>query len=373
MIVFITIPWFLPAYRAGGPIQSVANLVENFNEGVTYRIFCGATDLNGEALEGIETGKWLRYNDYTQVWYAEKDEISKTITIQTEKIKPDVLYIIGLFSWHFNTVPMIFGTAKKKILSVRGMLHPGALSQKQIKKHLFLDALKITGIQKKIVFHATDEAEQEYIKKEFGKQAKIEVASNFGKVIKKQKSLLKEKGILKLLSVALISPMKNHLPVLKALSHCTQNIEYNIFGPVKDFSYWQQCLQVIKFLPENIKVQYHGEISPASVCAVLNLSHVFILPSKSENFGHAIFEALSAGKPVITSHATPWNNLQENTAGINTEPAEKELQKAIEFFADMDNDAYLKYSEGTSSYIILKNNYSKLRAQYTNMFSVNKT
>lgn len=372
MIIFITIPWFLPAYRAGGPIQSVANLVEHFSEGVQYRIFCGNTDLNGEPLEGIETGKWLPYNDYTQVWYADKEEISKTITTQTEKIKPDVLYIIGLFSWHFNTVPMIFGTAKKKILSVRGMLHPGALSQKQIKKHLFLDALKITGIQKKIIFHATDEAEQAYIKKEFGKQAKIEVASNFGKLVKRQKELYKEKGKIKLLSVALISPMKNHLQVIKALSRCTQHIEYNIFGPVKDFAYWQQCLQAIKSLPANIKVQYHGEISPDSVGAVLNLSHVFILPSKSENFGHAIFEALSAGKPVITSHNTPWNDLQKNEAGINTEPTETDLQKAIAFFADMDNESYLKYVKGTAEYIITRNNYNKLRAQYKSLFSLTK-
>ena len=53
MIVFITIPWFLPAYRAGGPIQSVANLIENFSVDIEYRIFCADEDLNGEPLTGI--------------------------------------------------------------------------------------------------------------------------------------------------------------------------------------------------------------------------------------------------------------------------------------------------------------------------------
>ena len=51
--IFITIPWFLPAFRAGGPIQSIANLVKEFNEDVEYFIFCGDTDLNGAA-----TGKY---------------------------------------------------------------------------------------------------------------------------------------------------------------------------------------------------------------------------------------------------------------------------------------------------------------------------
>ena len=33
--IFITIPWFLPAFRAGGPIQSVANLVKEYEDGVS--------------------------------------------------------------------------------------------------------------------------------------------------------------------------------------------------------------------------------------------------------------------------------------------------------------------------------------------------
>lgn len=42
---FITIPWFLPAFRAGGPVQSIANLVEECHEEVEYFIFCGDVDL----------------------------------------------------------------------------------------------------------------------------------------------------------------------------------------------------------------------------------------------------------------------------------------------------------------------------------------
>jgi hypothetical protein len=68
--IFISIPWFLPAFRAGGPIQSVANLVKEFQEDVTYFIFCGDTDLNGSALENVETDKWISFNDHTNVGIA---------------------------------------------------------------------------------------------------------------------------------------------------------------------------------------------------------------------------------------------------------------------------------------------------------------
>jgi len=87
--IFISIPWFLPAFRAGGPIQSVANLVKEFKEGVIYFIFCGDTDLNGSALENVETDKWVSFNDHTKVWYCSPEKISDSLVKQVEVIKPD--------------------------------------------------------------------------------------------------------------------------------------------------------------------------------------------------------------------------------------------------------------------------------------------
>ncbi len=181
--IFITIPWFVPAFRAGGPIQSVANLVKEFREGVEYLIFCGDTDLNGAELENIETNKWVRYNENTQVWYARPEKTSDTLVKLVEAEKPDFLFIIGIFSWHFNMVPIIFCKGPKKILSTRGMLHPGALSQKKWKKKIFLQLFKLLEYHYKVSFHATDEEEKIFIRNYFGGVAKVSVAGNFpGKI-----------------------------------------------------------------------------------------------------------------------------------------------------------------------------------------------
>ena len=314
--IFITIPWFLPAFRAGGPVQSIANLVKEY-EDVEYFIFCGDTDLNGGELENITTGEWVRYNDHTRVWYSGPDKISDSMVKQVEEIKPDILYIIGMFSWHFNMVPLLFCKAPKKILSTRGMLHPGALSQKKWKKKIYLEIFKLLEYHHKVHFHATDEEENKYISKYFGEAATIFTAGNFPNKIDALPVAEKEPGNLKLVSIALISPMKNILMVLTAMAKCNYHIEYNIYGPVKDTNYWELCKEKIKTLPGNIRVNYHKEIVPQKVKEVLMNAHVFILPSKSENFGHAIYEALSAGRPVITSNNTPWNNLRESCAGIN--------------------------------------------------------
>ena len=67
MKILITIPWFLPAFRAGGPVQSIANLIKEYHEEVEYFIFCGDTDVNGAALgehrwgaaQGLDTFVYL--------------------------------------------------------------------------------------------------------------------------------------------------------------------------------------------------------------------------------------------------------------------------------------------------------------------------
>ncbi len=138
-------------------MQSIANLVNEFNTNVQYFIFCSDTDLNGAALQNITTGEWIQYNNYTTVWYAAHDKISDSLVKQVEEIKPDVLYIIGIYSWHFNIVPLLYCKAPKKILSARGMLHPGALSQKKWKKKIYLGIFKLMEYHHKVRFHATDE------------------------------------------------------------------------------------------------------------------------------------------------------------------------------------------------------------------------
>lgn len=48
---------------------------------------------------------------------------------------------------------------------------------------------------------------------------------------------------------------------------------------------------------------------------VFALASIYVLPSYSENFGITIAEALTAGLPVITTHATPWECLVSEGLG----------------------------------------------------------
>ncbi|MGN6605074.1 MAG: glycosyltransferase [Ginsengibacter sp.] len=367
--IFITIPWFVPAFRAGGPVQSMDNLVKEFNEGVEYYVYCGDTDLNGAELENITTNAWVPYNEWTKVWYARPEKRSETLLKLVEKIQPDILFIIGIFSWHFNIVPVIYCKSQRKILSTRGMLHPGALSQKKWKKKIFLELFKMLDYPFKVDFHATDEEEAGFIRSYFGEPAKVFVAKNFPTKVGLLPMPEKEPGQLKMATVAIISPMKNILLVLEALQNMTDNIEYDIYGPIKDEDYWDLCKEQMRKLPRNISVLYHKEIEPSKVKEVLQETHVFVLPSKSENFGHALYEALSAGRPLITSFTTPWKGLLEAKAGLNvSENDVAALENAIHFFAQMSGEELQKWSEAAHAYAERKVDVEEIRGEYGSLF-----
>ena len=42
---------------------------------------------------------------------------------------------------------------------------------------------------------------------------------------------------------------------------------------------------------------------------------MFFLPTRGENYGHVIFEALAAGVPVLISDQTPWRDLEQEAVG----------------------------------------------------------
>lgn len=251
------------------------------------------------------------------------------------------------------------------------MLHAEAISQKAFKKRIFLTLWKLAGIHYKVEFHASSKIEEKAIKKVFGESVTVHLAANFPRIFEKQPVVNKRRGDLNLVSVALISPMKNILLVLQALRSVQETVNYHIYGPVKEIFYWQECLAVIKTLPQNIQIHHYGDVHPSKVEEALTTGHVFVLPSKSENFAHAIYEALSAGKPVITSQNTPWNGLKDAKAGCNVSVVQTgEIAAAIRFFAAMDKKELDEWSEGARAYSETAINVDEIKQQYRGMFGL---
>lgn len=371
---------FYPAYKAGGPVQSLVNLVRALYNAYDFYIVCKPHEMNETApLNAVKINEWNRWEDKAQVMYwnyswKRRSELKQLM----EEVKPDTIFINGLFSLYFNILPLKYGIGYKNkhrdctvVLSARGMLHPGALSQKRLKKKLFLMLFQSAGWQQRIKWHATDEQEIKFIQRQFGNNVRAETAGNFPNLLPLAAVPEKKTKELVMGTVALISPMKNHLEVLKALQSVKASISWHIYGPVKEQAYWQQCKELMQHLPPGISVVYHGEVPPAELSVAMNKFQVFIMPSKSENFGHALLEALSAGKPVITTDTTPFKDLQENKAGYTVQASHlaDELPLAIGFFAAMKAEEFAAYSTGAADYARNFLATDRLKHQYQHLFT----
>lgn len=121
--------------------------------------------MDGSMLANVESDKWTDYSDNTKVWYASEKNLLPVLKKGIKEDRPDLLFIMGIYSWQFNFKPLLFCMGVKKIISVRGMLHPGALSQKGFKKKLYLQLWKLLGLYKKNIFHASDEEEKNIYKR----------------------------------------------------------------------------------------------------------------------------------------------------------------------------------------------------------------
>jgi glycosyltransferase involved in cell wall biosynthesis len=207
-------------------------------------------------------------------------------------------------------------------------------------------------------------------KQRWGNETEVKAAANFPNLLGMTDRPFKKEGVLAMGTVALISPMKNHQEVLKALQQLSATIEWHIFGPVKDEAYWKSCELLIHAMPENIKVFYHGELPPHLLSKAMAQFQVFIMPSKSENFGHAIVEALSAGKPVITTTTTPFTDLESFNCGVALplETLHEGLQRSITKFADMNEEEFRKSVVGTAHYIDQKIDKTSLKRAYRFLF-----
>lgn len=343
-------------------------MINSCEKQISFAVLCGNKDVDDSELNVENLNGWSSYSNHTNVVYLSSSG-KKFIQTLSNEYKPDLIYIVGIYGWTFVIYPLLFLKARHKIISVRGMLHPGALSQKKWKKFLYLKILKLLLNKNKVSFHVTDAYEASLVRNNFGSQYKIHIASNIPMELSVFETLPKKIGSLSLLSVCLISPMKNILTVLESLQLCKHQIIYTIVGPIKDVAYWNKCVLLIQNMPENVSVHVVGEVSPDNLSRFYQQAHLFILPSKSENYGHAIIEALQSSLPVITSHHTPWSNLKEKMAGLNVTAEPNGILDAIHHFAIMNHDSYVQWRKGAIEYAAEKVNRAAIVQQYMDMFS----
>lgn len=356
--ILVLVDWFAPGYKAGGPIQSCVNFA--FAMKNAYEVYVLTTDTDhGEtkAYEGIPAGRWISdIHPDIKVNYLEKVRLnSRRLKKEMLATEADYIYLNHLFSPYFVIYPLWLkyrGKLKGEVvICPRGALYDSALAVKPWKKTPFLKAFKWLGLHKKVIFHATNEREKMAILQYFP-GSRIVIADNLPNSNQGAfSSCKKEPGVLKCIFIARIVPIKNLLFLLNVLKEVRANVELTIVGPVEDKVYWTACEEKIKELGPSITVRYLGPKRNDELMPILQENHLFVLPTAGENFGHSIFEAFLAGRPVLISDQTPWQGLAAINAGWELPLSDAALFTAkLEEAASWDQEIFDKWARGSWVY-----------------------
>lgn len=367
MKIVIVMAGFFPGQRYGGPPVSVFNFCSLMSEHECF-IITSNHDLGSRLpYTSVPTGEWIAKEKYKILYLASKDYNKTLFEKEIKNIKPDLIYLQGLFQ--SCILPCLFLAKKYKIkvlLAPRGELCAGAFNKKY-KKVPYIAALKILGLLRNVHFQSTSEEESDAIKKILGQPSnKIYSLSNVPSYEKDfSRQIVKKKGEAHLVFLSRIVKKKNLLFALKVLKQVQGNVFFDIYGPKENVEYWNECDNLIKSLPSNIHVKYCGPLQHDEVKPVLSRYDALLFPTFSENYGHVIAESLMVGTPVIISDQTPWNDVNAAKAGFAISLSlEKEFIQAVSCIINCDECSMRDYSQSAIRYVVEKQNIDDLKSKY---------
>lgn len=318
MRVLTFIGYYLPGYKGGGPIKTIKNLVDQVGDDLSFKIITGDRDL-GDIFpyNSVNCGTWNKVGSADVLYIQPGFKGHKQIIKVFNNRQYDIVYLNSFFSVRFSFIPMLIAKVlgQKIVLGPKGEFSGGALSLKAKKKKVFVKLYKALRLYHGTVFQASSEYEAKDIIRVLGPKVDVFIAEDVGSQEFLEVLPVRNSNVLNAVFVSRISPMKNLLAALEILQEVKQSVSYHIYGPVEDADYWDKCEAIINMLPKNIQVEYKGELKPEDVVTIISAYDIFFMPTKGENYGHVIAEALCAGLPLLISDATPWRNLQEQGIG----------------------------------------------------------
>lgn len=322
--ILVFVDYFLPGFRAGGPIRTIANMIAHLGDTFAFRVVTRDRDLGDEVpYSSVQVDSWNVVGN-TEVFYASpaNDRLSGLMRLMRQT-PHDLVYLNSYFSWRSAGLPLLLRwlgivPCRPVVLAPRGEFSPGALALKAGKKRLYIRLAGWLGLYRQVCWQASSEQEAEDIRRALGDSAlRVMVAPNLlpplapveaGSTAKIPEMVLPSSSALRLVFLSRISPKKNLAFLLQVLAGVDFPISLTIYGPQEDVAYWQQCEALMAALPSHVTVRHAGVLSPEQVPAALAGHELFVFPTLGENFGHVIFEALKAGLPVLLSDQTPWQS-----------------------------------------------------------------
>lgn len=325
--VLVSIGNYLPGFKAGGIIRSVENTINHLHEEFDFRVVTRDRDLGDSVpYSNIKTNQWQTVGN-ASVYYLHSDaETLGHIGRLLSGTPHDVLYLNSFFD-ALTIKALIHRKLSKSnsatvVLTPRGEFAWASLSQKYLKKYIFIRLARIVGLYDEVIWHASSEFEARDIMDVMKVDAsRVRIAFDLptkqhtGAATRQNPRQIAGEERLRAVFLSRISPEKNLDYALRILGKVAANVRFDIYGTIENRAYWDECQQLISALPANISVNYCGSVKHDDVIETLGNYDLFLFPSGGEAYGHVIAESLISGTQVLISTNTPWRDLAEKKLG----------------------------------------------------------
>ena len=252
-----------------------------------------------------------------------------------KELRPDVVHINGcwqpqlaFFQWAAQSLQI------PVVLSPHGMLEPWIVKRHYWTRKWPAIQLYQRGLVKRADYlHATADTEKDNLLR-LGWNASITVIPN---AVSIEELPLKENWKIKrrIVFMSRLHVKKGLELLFEALSHLKPDLDsYEvIIAGEGEPDYVETLKKVALSFGLSEVVRFVGGVYGAEKVSLLQSADFFVLPTYSENFGIVVAEALACGTPVITTHGTPWKELEENECGwyipVGVNALKKTLREAI--------------------------------------------
>lgn len=321
-MILIIADYYLPGYKGGGPIRTIANTIEWLGDEFDFYILTGDRDFKDtQPYPDVHYGKWVTVGKAKVRYLSPEERGIFALSNIIQELQPDLIYLNSFFA------PMCVKTMWGRFLgrishdipvliNPRGEFNPGSINHKKWKKRAYLAIVKLFRLYHKASWQAASQRELNNIATEFPNTKQDFLAGNLMQSVSDPLIIPQKPPIpLRVIFLSRISQTKNLHFALSLLSRITRDVQFDIYGPREDAEYWAVCEQVMASMPINIHVAYHGEVLPHRVVSTFSQYHLFLFPTWGESYGHVIWEALFAGCKVLISDQTPWSDLEVNNVG----------------------------------------------------------
>lgn len=259
------------------------------------------------------------------------------LAIAQEARSADLVHNHGLWMWpnayarqaaHSAGIPLV--------VSPRGMLDTWSLQRSRRKKAVAWWLFEAKNLRSAGLFHATSAREIENIRA-CGLNQPAVMAPNGADLpalwpqpdrgsLERRFPILKGRRWFVFLSR--LHPKKGLDILLGAWKRCAPDAMLVVAGP--DLIGYRPAVErmICEFGLES-SVLLTGELRGEEKDAALANAEVFVLPSYSENFGLVVAEAMAWARPVITTRATPWAEVETCGAGWWVAPTEAGIASAL--------------------------------------------